>query len=204
MRLLHPFMPFITEEIWQTIPHEGDSIVIQRFPAPDQAWNAPDAERRFLLLEQAVGLVRTGRVLLNYPPGQQIAFGVAHDDPDKQRQLKHLEMQLAHLSRGTSDVSMQTAWTPARRLRLVAEGLTIGLLVSGDVDLKKALDRLVKQREDQEKEIARLTGKLENQDFVAKAPAEVLTEHRDRLRSLQHDQTMQASSEQQLRALLGA
>ena len=204
MRLLHPFMPFITEEIWQTIPHEGESIVIQRFPAPDQAWNAPDAERRFLLLEQAVSLVRTGRVLLNYPPGQQIEFGVAHDDPDKQRQLKHLEMQLAHLSRGTSDVSMQTAWTPARRLRLVAEGLTIGLLVSGDVDLKKALDRLVKQREDQEKEIARLTGKLENQDFVAKAPAEVLTEHRDRLRSLQHDQTMQASSEQQLRALLGA
>jgi valyl-tRNA synthetase len=204
MRLLHPFMPFITEEIWQTIPHEGESIVIQRFPAPDHAWNAPDAERRFLLLEQAVSLVRTGRVLLNYPPGQQIEFGVAHDDPDKQRQLKHLEVQLAHLSRGTSDVSMQTAWTPGRRLRLVAEGLTIGLLVSGDVDLKKALDRLVKQREDQEKEIARLTGKLETQDFVAKAPAEVLTEHRDRLRSLQHDQTMQASSEQQLRALLGA
>jgi len=204
MRLLHPFMPFITEEIWQTIPHEGESIVIQRFPAPDQAWNAPDAERRFLLLEQAVTVVRTGRVLLNYPPGQQIEFGVAHDDPDKQRQLKHLEAHLAHLSRGTSDVSMQTAWTPARRLRLGAEGLTIGLLVSGDVDLKKALDRLVKQREEQEKEIARLTGKLENQDFVSKAPAEVLTEHRARLRSLQHDRSMQASSEQQLRALLGA
>ena len=204
MRLLHPFMPFITEEIWQTIPHEGESIVIQRFPAPDQAWNAPDAERRFLLLEQAVSLVRTGRVLLNYPPGQQIEFGVSHDDPDKQRELKHLEVHLAHLSRGASDVSTQTAWTPARRLRLVAEGLTIGLLVSGDVDLKKALDRLVKQREEQEKEIARLTGKLENQDFVAKAPAEVLTEHRARLRSLQHDQTMLASSEQQLRALLGA
>jgi len=197
-------MPFITEEIWQTIPHEGESIVIQRFPAPDQAWNAPDAERRFLLLEQAVTVVRTGRVLLNYPPGQQIEFGVAHDDPDKQRQLKHLETHLAHLSRGTSDVSMQTAWTPARRLRLGAEGLTIGLLVSGDVDLKKALDRLVKQREEQEKEIARLTGKLENQDFVSKAPAEVLTEHRARLRSLQHDRSMQASSEQQLRALLGA
>src|SRR6185503_2638734 len=88
MRLLHPFMPFITEEIWQTIPHEGESIVIQRFPAPDQTWNAPDAERRFLLFEQAVSLVRTGRVLLNYPPGQQIEFGVSHDDPDKQRQLK--------------------------------------------------------------------------------------------------------------------
>ena len=70
--------------------------------------------------------------------------------------------------------------------------------------LKKALDRLAKQREEQEKEIGRVTAKLENQDFVAKAPAEVLTEHRTRLRSLQHDHTMLASSEQQLRALLGA
>jgi valyl-tRNA synthetase len=76
--------------------------------------------------------------------------------------------------------------------------------VSGDVDLKKALDRLVKQREEQQKDIARLTGKLDNSEFVAKAPAEVLTEHRVRLRGLQQDQAMLASSEQQLRALLKA
>jgi valyl-tRNA synthetase len=203
MRLLHPFMPFITEEIWQTIPHEGDSIVIQRYPAPDQTWDAPDAEQRFLLLEQVVGLVRTGRVLLNYPPGRQIEFGVSHDDAEKQRQLQQLEPHLAHLGRGVPDISAQTAWPTAQRLKLVAEGLTIGLIVSGDVDLKKALDRLVKQREEQDRDIARLSGKLENQDFVAKAPAEVLGEHRERLRSLRHDQTLLSSSEQQLRALLG-
>jgi valyl-tRNA synthetase len=100
-------------------------------------------------------------------------------------------------------ISAQTAWPPAQRLRLVAEGLTIGLVVSGEVDLKKALDRLVKQREEQEKEISRLTGKLDNKEFAAKAPAEVLREHRERLRNLQHDQAMLASSEQQLRTLLG-
>jgi valyl-tRNA synthetase len=203
MRLLHPFMPFITEEIWQTIPHEGESIVIQRFPTPEKAWDAPDAEHRFLLLEQAVSLVRTGRVLLNYSPGQQIDFSVAHDDTDKLRQLKELGPYLAHLSRGASNVTAQTAWPPARRLRLIGEGLTVGLVVSGDVDLKKALDRLVKQQEEQSKDIARLIAKLENEDFIAKAPAEVLNEHQARLRSLQHDQAMLASSEQQLRALLG-
>jgi valyl-tRNA synthetase len=204
MRLLHPFMPFITEEIWQTIPHEGESIVIQRYPIPNDAWDAPDAEQRFVLLEQAVSLVRTGRVLLNYPPGQQVEYGVAHDDPATQEQLRRLEAHLAHLSRGTPAIAGQSAWPQAQRLRLVSEGLTIGLAVSGEVDLKKALDRLVKQREEQEKDIARLTGKLDNQEFVAKAPAEVLTEHRTRLRRLQHDQAMLASSEQQLRALLGA
>jgi valyl-tRNA synthetase len=195
MRLLHPFMPFITEEIWQTIPHAGESIVIQRYPAPDRAWEAPDAEQRFVLLEQAVTLVRMGRVLLNYPPGQRIEFGITHDDADTQRQLKDLEPHLAHLCRGVALLDAQTAWPPAKRLRLVVQGLTVGLIVSGDVDLKKAL-------EDQDKELARLTGKLDNQEFVAKAPAEVLTEHRNRLRRLQHDQAMLASSEQQLRALL--
>ncbi|HKY70439.1 MAG TPA: valine--tRNA ligase [Nitrospira sp.] len=204
MRLLHPFMPFITEEIWQTIPHDGDSIVIQRYPVADRALDAPDAEQRFALLEQAVSLVRTGRVLLNYPPGQQIAFGVAHDDPEKLRQLQQLDSHLAHLSRGAPHIGMQHAWPTAQRLRLVAEGLTIGLIVTGEVDLKKALDRLAKQREEQDKDIARLSGKLDNKEFVAKAPAEVLAEHKDRLRGVQHDQAMLASSEQQLRALLGA
>jgi len=204
MRLLHPFMPFITEEIWQTIPHEGDSIVIQRYPMPNDAWDAPDAGQRFLLLEQAVSLVRTGRVLLSYPPGQQIEFAVAHDDAEKQRQLQQLQAHLAHLGRGTPDVTSLPAWSPTQRLRLVTEGLTIGLVVSGDVDLKKALDRLVKQREEQAKDITRLTGKLDNQDFVAKAPPEVLAEHRMRLGGLQHDQAMLASSEQQLRAFLKA
>jgi valyl-tRNA synthetase len=204
MRLLHPFMPFITEEIWQTIPHEGESIVIQRYPEPAQTWDAPETEQRFLLLEQAISLVRTGRVLLNYTPGQQVEFGVAHDHPEKQRQLHELESYLAHLSRGVPSIDAQTAWPPAPRLRLIAEGLTIGLVVSGDVDLKKALDRLVKQREEHQKDIARLTGKLDNTEFVAKAPAEVLAEHRVRLRGLQQDQAMLANSEQQLRALLGA
>jgi valyl-tRNA synthetase len=204
MRLLHPFMPFITEEIWQTIPHEGESIVIQRYPVTEKAWDAPDAEQQFLLLEQAVSLVRTGRVLLNCPPGQQIEFGMSHEDADKQRQLQQLESHVAHLSRGVPHITPQAGWRTAQRLRLVAEGLTIGLIVSGDVDLKKALDRLVKQREEQEKDIARLSGKLDNPDFVAKAPAEVLTEHRARLQGLQNDQAMLASSEQQLRVLLKA
>jgi valyl-tRNA synthetase len=202
MRLLHPFMPFVTEEIWQTIPHEGDSIVIQRYPVPDRAWDAPDAERRFGLLEHAVSLVRTGRVLLNYPPGQQIQFGVSHEDSQKQRELQELEPHFAQLTRGIPDISAQSGWRTAQRLRLVGEGLTIGLIVSGDVDLKKALDRLVKQREEQDKDIARLNNKLDNKDFVAKAPPEVLSEHGARLRSLQQDQGMLASSEEQLRALL--
>lgn len=203
MRLLHPFMPFITEEIWQTIPHEGDSIVVQQFPTANDARQDLDAEEFFSLLEQAVSLVRTGRVLLNYPPGQQIPFSVSHDDQAKHARLGQLQPHLAHLSRGTADLTMQGAPSDSKRLRLVTEGLSVGLVVSGDVDLKKALDRIVKQQEEQQKEITRLSGKLGNQEFVTKAPPDVISDHQYRLQSLQQDQSLLGSSEQQLRTMLG-
>ncbi|HET9846099.1 MAG TPA: valine--tRNA ligase [Nitrospira sp.] len=203
MRLLHPFMPFITEEIWQTIPHEGESIVIRPYPAWDPTWDNPEAEKQFLLLEQTVSLVRTGRVLLNYPPGQPIEFSMTHDDPATLRQLERLQPHVAHLSRGTADMLSKTVSPVGQRLRLVTGELSIALVVSGDVDLKKALDRILKQREQQEKDMTRLQGKLNNQEFRAKAPTDVLAEHEGRLTSLQNEQALLASSERQLRALLG-
>ncbi len=204
MRLLHPFMPFITEEIWQTIPHQGDSIVVQNYPVSNQAWAAPDAEQQFALLEQTVGLVRTGRVLLNYPPGQQIPFHVGHDDPKTQNQLHQLQRYLAHLSRGTAEVSPPHDWPAARLLRLVREGLSVGIVVAEDVDLKKAIDRLVKQLTETDKELQRVDGKLKNVEFVSKAPPEVIAEHQERVRTLSRDRALLADSERQLRAMFGA
>ena len=204
MRLLHPFMPFITEEIWQTIPHQGDSIVVQNYPSSSEAWNAPDAEQHFALLEQTVGLVRTGRVLLNYPPGQQVLFHVGHDDPTRQNQLHQLQRHLAHLSRGTAEVSPSHNWTAARLLRLVREGLSVGIAVADDVDLKKAIDRLAKQITETDKELQRVDGKLKNAEFVSKAPPEVIAEHQERVQTLSRDRALLANGHRQLRAMLAA
>jgi valyl-tRNA synthetase len=203
MRLLHPFMPFITEEIWQTLPHQGESIVIQRYPIPESTWIAPEMDQRFTLLEQTIGLVRSSRMLLNYPPGQQIRLYIAHDEPQRQGHLDQLRNYLAHLGRGTVDLTPTATWPTNNLLRLITEGLSVGIVVAGDVDLNKALDRLLKQQSEQTKEMERLEGKLRNQEFTAKAPPEVITDHQDRLTSLRRDQAMLASSEQQLRAMLG-
>ncbi|MGC4098561.1 MAG: valine--tRNA ligase [Nitrospira sp.] len=138
MRLLHPFMPFLTEEIWQTIPHQGDSIVVQSYPALDEAWPAPDAEQLFALLEQTVSLVRTGRVLLSYPPGEQTPFHVGHDDQNRQHQLSQLQRPLAHLCRGSVEIRPPHDWQATKLLRLVTEGLSVGLAVADDVDLEKS------------------------------------------------------------------
>ncbi len=203
MRLLHPFMPFITEEIWQTLPHHGDSIVTQHYPVPDPTWPSEEVEQKFTLLEHTVGLVRTGRVLLNYPPGRHIPFSVAHDDQAKHDQLHHVQRYLAHLSRGTADVHMPDAWPTGKILRLVTEGLSVGIDVSGDVDLGKALDRLAKQIGDTDKESQRIGAKLNNAEFVSKAPADVIAEHQERLQTLSRDRALLASSQDQLRTMLG-
>ncbi|MBH0209308.1 MAG: class I tRNA ligase family protein, partial [Nitrospira sp.] len=203
MRLLHPFMPFLTEEIWQTLPHQGESIVVQRYPTPEVSWMAPEMDQRFTLLEQTIGLVRSSRVLLNYPPGQPIRFYVSHDEPGRQGHLDQLKPYLAHLGRGTVELTPTLTWPTGNLLRLGIEGLSVGILVAGDVDLNKSLDRLLKQQSEQTKEMERLEGKLRNQEFTAKAPPEVITDHQDRLASLRRDQIMLASSEQQLRVMLG-
>src|SRR5437870_3652293 len=69
LRLVHPFMPFISEEIWQTLPHTGETIVTQPYPVTQTDWHDPSAEETFHLFEQSIGLMRTARVFLNYPPG---------------------------------------------------------------------------------------------------------------------------------------
>jgi valyl-tRNA synthetase len=203
LRLLHPFMPFISEEIWQTLPHEGETIVTQSYPVPQTHWHEPAAEETFRIFEQTISLIRTTRVLLNYPPGQEVRVFVAHEEPAANTTLGALEQDLAHIGRGRISPVPIAQWPTSKLLRLVTDGVTVGVSVEGDVDLKKALDRLVKQTEETDKESQRLNGKLNNADFVSKAPTEVITDHQDRLRALSRDRAMLTSSEQQLRAMLG-
>ncbi|MDR4468064.1 MAG: valine--tRNA ligase [Nitrospira sp.] len=203
MRLLHPFMPFITEELWQTFPHQGHSIVIQSYPMEEPSWDSSEAEQLFALMEQTVNLARTGRVLLNYPPGQQITCYLSHEEPIKQNLLNLVMPHAAHLSRGTCKNIAHSSWPAHQLLTLVTDGLSVGIEVSGEVDLQKALDRLDKQISEVERETQRLSGKLNNPDFVSKAPPEVITDHQDRLRSLAQDTNMLISSERQLRSMLG-
>ena len=204
LRLLHPFMPFISEEIWQTLPHEGETIVTHSYPVPQTHWHEPSAEETFRLFEQIIGLIRTARVLLNYPPGKEVRAFVTHEEPTALTILGSLEQDLAHLGRGRISPVPISQWPTLNVLRLVTGGVTVGVSVEGDVDLNKALDRLMKQIAETETESQRLNGKLNSADFVSKAPLEVITDHQDRLRALSRDRAMLTSSEQQLRAMLGA
>ncbi|MBP8105580.1 MAG: valine--tRNA ligase [Nitrospira sp.] len=200
MRLLHPFMPFISEEIWQTLPHEGDSIVRQPFPVAQPEWSSHDAEGLFALLDRSVSTMRMGRSLLNYPPAKVLEFHVFGPDMSNPAPLDYLRDHIAHLVRGS--VQVHAAWPTQRTLRLVTEGLSVGVNVEGDVELQKVLARIKKQLEDGKKEAERLEGKLGNKEFVAKAPPEVVVEQRQRLSTLYKDQAILESSDAQIRSML--
>jgi len=204
LRLLHPFMPFITEEIWQTLPHTGETIITQPYPTPLPAWHDASAENTFSVFEQIIGLIRAARVLLNYPPGQEVRVFVTHEELATTATLVTLKQDLAHLGRGQISPIPISQWPTSNVLHLVTGGITVGVSVEGTVDLKNSLDFLTKQITETDREAQRLDGKLKSTDFVSKAPPEVITDHQNRLRALSRDRAMLTSSEQQLHAMLEA
>ena len=210
LRLLHPFMPFISEEIWQTLPKptgDSQSIMIQRYPTPLPEWDAKEAEIHFSTLERFVTLARTGRNLLNYSPAKNLTlYGVTYNQ-DEFNRVQSLKPYLENLSRGSVQLSLKNDRNgddglPKDVLRFVAESMTVGLRVEGEVDLQKALQRTVKQLADVTEEIDRLAKKLKNADFVAKAPHEVIEEHRQRVIRANHEQALLQSSQEQLQAMI--
>ena len=202
LRLLHPFMPFVTEEIWQSLPHQGESLVIQPFPTPCEKWHAKDAEDAFNTLEQFVTTARTGRSLLEYPPSKNLTLYGSTTEPMERETLRKLHDHLEHLSRGTITLTDQDEWPANHILRLVVGKTTVGLQVEGEVDLKKALGRLQKQIQAKQKEASRLESRLSSSDFTAKASPDVIQESETRLRSLSQELSLLSSSEYQLQGMV--
>ncbi len=202
LRLLHPFMPFITEELWQVLPHEGESIVIQPYPSERRDWEAPEVEATYKVFEQFVSGVRTCRALLGYPPSHSVSIRGAARDTVQLEALKKLQPLIDHMCRGQSVLDPTETWPKNVFHPIVVEGLNIGLVVEGTVDVIKVLDRIHKQDQDNRKEITRLEGKLNSLDFTSKAPSEVVTEHKQRLRHLYHEQSIHRIAKDQLKAMI--
>jgi valyl-tRNA synthetase len=203
-RLLHPFMPFISEEIWQVLPHEGETIVTQPYPICRPEWKAEDTEHEFGYVHQLVMTIRTMRALLNYQPGKTIAIFAAAQSTEVFAILQRRQSHIAHLGRAALQLGPVQQWPTKNILTWPIGGLTVGVLVEGDVDLRKALDRSKKELDEKIKEISRIESKLKNPDFMANAPSEVASDHERRLHVLQREHTQLSSSVQQLRAMLGA
>ena len=174
MKLLHPYMPFITEEIWQHLPHEGKSIMIAPWPKADDALIDDTVEKQMTVIMDTIKSIRNMRAEVNAAPGHKAPATVLVDEDLKDVFKAHASyiQQLGTVDSltigGMDDVA------PENAMAAVVNGAKVYLPLKGLIDVEKELARLQKELDGAEKEAKRAAGKLSNQNFLSKAPAEVV------------------------------
>ena len=178
MRLLHPFMPFITEEIWQNLPHEGVSITVAKWPENDALLTDLQAAEEMKLLVEIIRSVRNSRAEVNTPMSKKIKMIVKAKD---QAVLAILEKNRAYLERFCNPEELQLATaveTPDKAMTSIVTGAEIILPLEGLINLEEEIARLKKEWEKLNKEVERVQKKLSNEGFVKKAPEKVIEEEK--------------------------
>ena len=176
MQLLHPFMPFITEEIWLHLPHAGESIVISKWPEYDEALNFEEDEAAMTLIMDAISAVRNRRAEMNVPPSKKAKTIIVTDKPDVFNKGEAFFIKLASASE--VEVREDKDGVDANAVNVIVPGAEIYLPMSELVDKDKELARLNAEKKRLEGEIKRVEGKLNNQGFVSKAPKKVVDEEK--------------------------
>jgi valyl-tRNA synthetase len=201
-RLLHPVMPFITEEIWQSFPHDGLSIMTQPFPTEHQDWPNTQAEQKFSLLQAFVTTTRTGRALLNIPANQPLTILGTTTNDEEAANLQTLQPYIQSILRSTLTLAQTKDWPSDRILQLVNGNLTVGIPVEPNLDLQQVVKKVKKQIEAKHKECSRLQDRVASPSFREKAEPSVIEESEERVTSLRQELTLLTSSEQQLATML--
>lgn len=175
LRLLHPFMPFITEEIWQALPHEGESIMIAPWPQAKEGY--PQEEAAFEKIMAVIKGIRNRRSEMNVPPSKKAGIFIATAYQDVFEQGTPFLIRLAY----GSHVEIAQEFDLKGAVQVVTDAARVFIPMDELIDKEKELARLEKEKAVCEKEIQGLTGKLSNQGFVSKAPAHVVEAERAKL-----------------------
>ena len=179
LRLLHPFMPFISEEIWQRLPHEGPSIMIAPFPKAGRGASDPDAEAEMAGVIAIVSAIRAIRSETRISPAAEIRVTI-NPEADSLARLTAATPLIGVLSRSRVTVEPGAARPPQSAVA-VAAGAEVFVHLEGAVDLTAERARLVKEIERADKEIAFIQGKLARPEFVERARPDVVERERARL-----------------------
>jgi len=191
LRLLHPFMPFLTEEIWQQLPHaEGarESIVISDWPAPANYLRDDEVERRMGLLMDMIASIRKQRADQGVSPSQKVAIRVATDNGEVHDLVTENEAVLLMLARG-EEVSLTGATAQAAGEHLYWDNEPIEVTISRELSPEERVKELEKAKRDLEKVISdqeKLEARLQNPQFADKAPANVVAKVKSDISELQH------------------
>ena len=170
LKLLHPFMPFITEEIWQTLPHEGEALMIAQWPEYDEALNFPQAEAEMKRLMDVIRGIRNRRSEMNVPPSRKAKVFIATEEQQTFVAGTAIVQRLAY----ANEVTVGSSFDMDGAVTIVTDDATVYIPMDELVDKKAEIARLTKEMEAAKKQLAQCTGKLNNQGFLSKAPANVV------------------------------
>lgn len=174
MRLLHPFMPFVTEKIWQHLPHEGESITVAAWPTVREDLQDTEAAAEMHLLVDIIRSVRNIRAEVNTPMSKKVQMQIKAKD---EAVLAQLTKNSSYIERfcNPSELIIQTdLQAPEKAMTAIVSGAELFLPLADLINLDEERARLEKELEKFDKEVERVQKKLSNQGFVAKAPAAVI------------------------------
>ena len=179
LRLLHPFMPFITEELWQHLPHEGKSIMVAEWPADEKGRIDEDAEKSMTAIMETIKAIRNMRAEVGAQPGKKSEAILDFTDESLRDVFASHTGYFAGLADSTPLTMLSGgADKPKNALTAACGGVTIYLPLKGLIDIDKEMARLKKELDNLNGEIKRAEAKLNNQGFVSKAPAAVVEKER--------------------------
>jgi valyl-tRNA synthetase len=176
MRLLHPIMPFITEEIWQALPHKGDSIMITPFPETDEALIDDEAEAKMATVMDAIRLIRNLRAEVGIAPGKRVNITAVSDSSDMRELLSSGAEGIKSIARVEQFDIVAEAPADEKEQRVAAHGIgfDVYMPIGGLIDLDVEMEKIDRELKSIEKELAQVIAKLSNEQFVSKAPAEIV------------------------------
>ncbi|HSQ59427.1 MAG TPA: valine--tRNA ligase [Acidobacteriota bacterium] len=183
LRLLHPFMPYLTEELWHALPGTEGDVCVAPWPSPARGASHPDAEARIALLKEIVGAVRNLRSEMNIPPARKAAILIRASDPDATT-LQHQRDLILLLAKGESLEVGPSVAKPKIAASAVVRQHEIFVPLEGLIDVAVERQRLQKEYDRVVREFDGSHRKLSNEDFLAKAKPEVVEREREKFDAL--------------------
>ena len=178
LRLLHPFMPFITEEIWQSIPHEGEALIVAQWPVASEALNFKAEENAMESVMAAIRAIRNRRTEMNVPPSKKAALHIFTAKPQVFTEGEGFLQRLAY----ADEVKLLTS-EPENldgMVTITTSDAKLYIPMGQLVDVQKEIERITKELESAKKFLTSLEAKLSNEKFISRAPEAVVAAEREK------------------------
>ena len=183
LKLLHPFMPFITEEIWQALPHEGDALMMQSYPEYSEALNFPEDEANFGMVMDAIKAIRARRSEMNVPPSRKSHLIIVTDKAKAFTDGEKFICKLAYAS--GVEVRAELPESADGMVSVITDNARMFMPMAELVDLEKERARMEKELANAKKQLDGQNAKLANENFVSRAPEKVVNAEREKKAKLE-------------------